>query len=134
MPNTRLTMMASSICLAAAGFACLFAPEEALRLLGMPGAGQVLAQIVGALYLGNAAGNWTARGSMIGGIYARPLSVANFMHFVVGSAVLIKGIAPNTLNVPYIVLTLAYLVFAVLFVFMLWGRPGESARHDAGQR
>lgn len=128
MLNTRLVMIASSICLGIGGLACLFVPAESLVLLGMTGGDPVIVQILGALYLASAASNWAARGSMIGGIYARPLSVANFVHFLVGASVLARGIGPANFNPAYITVALVYLVFAVLFVLMLFGRLGDFSR------
>jgi hypothetical protein len=124
-------MVASSIALFIAGVACLFVPVETLSLLGFSGASEVSGQIFGALYLGFASANWTARGSMIGGIYARPLSMANCVHFFVGATVLIKGIPTGALNVAYICVTLAYLVFAVVFAFLVFGRPGCIDNRDS---
>ena len=115
-------MVASSIALGLAGIALLFAPLETLAVLGLGESTEVTGQVLASLYLAFAAANWTARGSMIGGIYARPLSVANFFHFVVGGTVLVKGIAASTLNVFYISVALVYLVFAVLFLSVLYGR------------
>lgn len=131
MPNTRVIMVASSICLAIAGVACLFLPSETMSMLGMSGSNDLVAQILGALYLGFAAANWTARGSMIGGIYARPISVANFFHFVVGASLLAKEMSSGLLNAAYLSVALAYLVFAVLFVLLLFGRIERAKRPES---
>ena len=130
MLNTRFVMVASSTCLATGGAACLFAPAELLSVLGMASGSPMVVQLLGALYLASAASNWTARGSMIGGIYARPLSVANFMHFVIGAAVLAKGLEPENLNLAYVLIVLIYLVFAVVFMLMLFGRHGRTIRSE----
>jgi len=116
-------MVASSIALFIAGVACLFAPVETLSALGFPGANEVQGQLFGALYLGFAAANWTARESTIGGIYSRPLSMANFAHFVIGATVLVKNIPTGSLNAAYISVTSVYLVFAVVFVLLLFAHP-----------
>lgn len=116
-------MVASSVCLWAAGIACLFAPTETAAVLGRPGADSLLVQLLGALYVASGSANWTARGSMMGGIYARPLSVANFFHFVVGAIVLVKEFAPaGSLNAAYVLVTAGYLAFAVVFALILYGR------------
>jgi hypothetical protein len=117
-------MIGSSVCLALGGAACLFAPAEVGAALGMPVASPVSVQVLGALYLAAAAANWTAKGAMIGGIYARPLSVANFIHFVVGSVVLLKALQLEPLNVPYACVVVAYVLFAALFALLLYGRIG----------
>jgi hypothetical protein len=115
-------MVGSSAVLLLAGLACLFAPIESFSALGFTDASEIAGQIVGALYLAFAAANWTARGSMIGGIYARPLAVANFVHFVIGATVLAKGISTSRLNAVYLAVTLGYLAFAIMFILVLYGR------------
>lgn len=131
MPNTRFIMIGSSVCLAIAGIGCLFLPNETLSLLGVPGNSDIVVQVLGALYLGFAAANWIARGSMIGGIYARPISAANFFHFVIGASVLAKQIATETLTPAYLSVTLVYLVFAIGFALLLFGRIGGAKRVDS---
>jgi hypothetical protein len=115
-------MAGSSVALLIAGVACLFAPIETLSAVGIPNPNEVTGQLLGTVYVAFAAANWTARGSMIGGIYARPLSVANFLHFVVGGVVLAKGLSGSTLNVGYLSVTLGYLALAICFILVLNGR------------
>jgi hypothetical protein len=122
MLNSRFVMIASGATLGVAGVACLFAPVETLSLLGFPGADATTGQILGATYLGLAAANWTARGSMIGVIYARPLSLGNFVHFLIGAIVLAKGISIDFLSLAYAGAAFVYLVFAILFGLLVFGR------------
>ena len=132
MSRTHIVMIASSGALFLAAVACLFAPVETLSVVDLANVPAVAGQMLGALYLGFAAANWTARGSMIGGVYARPLSMANFVHFLVGAIVLAKGISAGT-NAAYSAVTLCYLVFAVLFILMLYGRLQAPDRAQSGQ-
>ena len=77
--------------MALAGLFCSFLPEESLVLLGSePDTPTIiLVQVTGALYMGFAMLNWMARSSVIGGIYGRPLSMGNFLHFAVVAALLV---------------------------------------------
>jgi hypothetical protein len=129
--KTRYILSGSSVCLAIGGLSCLFVPAETLTALGLAAGSPVVAQLLGAIYLGAAAANWNARGVAIGGIYARPLSVANFMHFVVGSTVLAKGLDTGVLNIVYLLVTVTYLVLAVLFALLLFGRIGALSGRDS---
>jgi hypothetical protein len=126
--STRVIMSGSSIALFLAGVACLFAPVEVLSAIGISSPDELTGQVLGALYLAFAAANWTARGSMIGGIYARPLSVANFVHFFVGATVLVKGVSSSTSNAGYLVILLVYVAFAIAFILMLYGRFHRSGK------
>ncbi|MGB3868779.1 MAG: hypothetical protein WA937_04870 [Flavobacteriales bacterium] len=71
--NSRILMMASATVMSAFGLVLSFAPEEAMAYFRQPTAGAVpvLLQLTGALYLGFAFMNWTAKGSVLGGIYGR---------------------------------------------------------------
>ena len=126
MFSTRMIMVASSVALLVAGVACLFAPIESLSAIGFQEPNELTGQLLGSLYLAFAAANWTARGSMIGGIYARPLSVANFLHFVVGGTVLVRGLSGSTLTAGYLAVTLGYLALAISFTLVLYGRLQQS--------
>ncbi len=91
----RPLLTASGAVLGILGLACLFAPDEVLGRLGQPAAapGGVLAQLFGAALLGLALLDWVSRHSPLGGIYARPLAVVNFVHFGIGSLVLGRHLA-----------------------------------------
>ncbi|MBF8963782.1 hypothetical protein I0P70_11020 [Pontibacter sp. FD36] len=90
--QTKLMMVLSAAVLAALGIAFTFLPEElALYLDSEPNPLEVvLLQLLGALYLGFAMLNWMAKGSRIGGIYNRPICVANFAHFFIGAMAMLK--------------------------------------------
>ena len=73
--KTNLLMVVSSILLGLAGIVALFAPQELLAALHVPVTHPlpVVIQLMGALYFAFALTNWTAKDSIIGGIYARPI-------------------------------------------------------------
>lgn len=91
--HTRILMAGSAILLGIIGLAATFMPEELLGLHGtVPDAPTVLfVQMAGAVYLGFALLNWSARGVLIGGIYSRPVAAGNFFHFMIVSITLIKA-------------------------------------------
>ncbi|RNI29992.1 hypothetical protein EFA69_10735 [Rufibacter immobilis] len=122
--NTKLIMLASAVLMAVLGFIASFLPHELLQQLGEETTGimPVLVQLLGALYLGFAILNWMAKGILIGGIYARPVALGNFMHFLVGALALLK--AGQQLN-GYVLWPLAvgYGVFALLFGLIAFRHP-----------
>ena len=124
MSESRILMIASSIMLLAAGVLTSFLPQELLQWMGTEvSTVAVLAiQLLGALYLGFAAVNWMARGVLVGGIYARPLSLGNFGHFMIGAITLVKLVL-NDPDPALIGLTLPYLVFALWFGRILFRPP-----------
>lgn len=115
-------MIASALFMAATGVAATFAPHELLRAAGA--SGPVLLplaiQLLGALYLGFAILNWTARESLLGGIYQRPVVLGNFLHFLAGALALIKG-SPAT--APLIAFAAVYALLAIGFAFVLFTSP-----------
>ena len=73
----------------------------------------LLVQMAGAVYLGFAMLNWMARGILIGGIYARPVALGNFLHFVMVAITLTKA------AIAFAVLPLA-ISAAVFSGFGIW--------------
>ena len=80
--------------------------------------------ILSALYLGFGILNWMAKGTLIGGIYNKPIAIGNLMHFGVGAIALIKVISSiQTHTGIIIVLTAIYLIFAILFAYVFRTSP-----------
>jgi hypothetical protein len=123
--NTKLILTGSSVVLGPAGAACLFMPEELAASLGADGTSlPVLIQLLGALYLGFAMANWMVKGASIGGVYGRPISIANFTHFAIGALALAKHVRPHPSTWATAAL-IAYAVFAVLFAYVVFvASPG----------
>jgi hypothetical protein len=122
-------MMASAAVLGAAGLAASFAPAELLAAWGAPVSPQaaVLVQLTGALYVGFALLDWTAKGVMIGGIYARPVALGNFLHFAMGALALVKQVGSRELGLPLTAALVVYAAFAVLFGLLLFRSPASRA-------
>ena len=122
--NARLLLIASSAALALAGGAATFAPVELLRGLGAVPAGPlpIIVQLLGAMYLSFAMTNWTAKGSPIGGIYSRPISLGNLLHFTMGAIALAKYAATHAGSPVLLVLLAGYVIFAAGFALLVFGR------------
>ncbi len=118
--------------MAAVGVACSFLPQEILTYDGgTPGPlAPLFIQLAGALYVAFAMLNWMSRTNLIGGIYSRPIATGNAMHFLIGAIALIKGIRAVQITVPFVVLTTAYSVFAVLFLIVLYTHPRPRESHS----
>lgn len=118
-------MISSAAVLGLSGLFLQFMPHEMLTLSGTPATGlnPLLLQMIGSLYLGFAMMNWMAKTVLIGGIYARPLAMGNFVHFMVGGLGLLKF----TLLMPNSVflwgLTAIYAVLAASFGFVFFTNP-----------
>lgn len=128
--NSRILMIASAAVMAAIGLVLSFAPEEAWAFFRQPvsAAVPVLLQLTGALYLGFAFMNWTAKGSALGGIYGRAIVLGNFLHFTMGALALLKvAIGPGG-EVSIWILSAVYVVFAVWFGRTLFSQPAETKR------
>jgi hypothetical protein len=78
-------LVAAAILYFAAALPLLFAPEELLGWLGGAGSAidPVLLQVLSAALFGFALLDWMSRYTKIGGIYGRPLVLANFAHAAV---------------------------------------------------
>lgn len=128
--NTKILMTSSSLFLALVGVSLLFVPDVLLSALGVSVTTQasVLVQMLGALFFSFALMNWTAKDSAIGGIYARPVSLANFSHFFSGALLLVKFLFSNPFSFPVLLVTLLYVVFAVIFYWLVFRAIGLKAQ------
>jgi hypothetical protein len=131
--NTKLLMTTSSLLLGLAGIFALFTPDVLLSMLGVPLANPLsaLIQLMGALYFSMALMNWTAKDSAIGGIYARPVSLANFAHFFIGTLLLIRYQISNEFNLLMVLVMVIYLVFASLFYWLVFRATGMPVNKRA---
>lgn len=119
--NTKFLMTSSSLILGAVGVFALFMPEMLLSESGETGA--LLVQLMGGSFFAFALMNWIAKDSAIGGIYARPVSLANFSHFFTGAMILIKYLF-NEFSLLVLVLTLVYVIYALCFYWLAFRATG----------
>jgi len=122
--HTRLLMIASALFMAILGLATSFAPMEVLSVHGSTpdNATLLLIQMMGALYLGFAILNWTARGVVIGGIYSRPLALGNFLHFAMVGMMLTKAAIVHA-AIPLAISAFVFSFFAIWFGIVLFRSP-----------
>ena len=86
-------------------------------------------KILSALYLGFGILNWMAKGTLIGGIYNRPIAIGNLMHFGVGAIALVKVISNIQTHSEIIIsLTVVYVVFAILFAYVFRTNPAKAEK------
>lgn len=123
--RTPLLMAASAAVLAAAGLAASFAPHEILAALGAsptPGSA-LLVQLLGAPTLGIAMLDWMARGSLIGGIYGRPVAVGNLAQFTVAALALAKALLAGTRSPALVAAAVVTAALALWFGVVLVTHP-----------
>ena len=78
-------------------------------------------QLLGALYIGFAMANWTAKDNAIGGIYSRPLSLANCVHFVAGALALLKYETAHEFGTSLLPALVVYALLAAGFSYLVFG-------------
>ena len=126
--NTKLVLGASGFFMAAAGIAASFLPHEILRALEIQPTGllPVIVQLLGAALFAFGLVNWTARGSLIGGIYNRPVAIGNLTHFIIGGLALLKAAAAYH-RLGLWAAAIVDLGFAVAFAMIFWTSPVKKA-------
>lgn len=123
--NSKYVMAASAIVTGLLGLAASFLPKEILMNAGIsPNETLILlVQVTGALYIGFALMNWMAKTILMGGIYARPLAMGNFTHFLIAAIALLKFIMKHSVS-PYLwIAAIIYSIFALLFGIILFTSP-----------
>ena len=116
-----------------AGLALLFASDVLLPALvpELPPAAAWLGQLLGAAWLAIGALNWLQRDAMLGGIYGRPIVLANLVLYFVSALSLLRALmsagAPPAL---WLVLVPSVLLAAVYGALLLRG-PFERFQRPA---
>ena len=122
--NTKIIMTGSAILMGMVGVALTFMPQEIATYFSFPTetSSVIVFQILGALYFGFAMTNWTAKASLIGGIYARPIAIGNLTHFIIAALALVKAYSSSFL-LALLVLTCIYSLFAIAFAIIFFTHP-----------
>jgi hypothetical protein len=125
---SKYLLIASAASLALGGLILLFAPEILANLLASTSAlGFLVSQVLSAAWLGLAALDWFDRGSMIGGIYGRPIVLANFAnYFIAATSILRTGVRYGLPTELWVVGGIAAL-FALVFGLRIYGSPPEMS-------
>jgi hypothetical protein len=126
MTTSMIVLGSSALILAVSGLALTFFPDELAQTLGLPDHPSVmlLIQVIGAMYFGFAMLNWMSRRSLIGGIYNRPIAIANMTHFMmVGIALTKLMLSQDALPQPFWIITVIYALYAVIFGRLLFTTP-----------
>ncbi len=117
-------MSASAFLLLVVGLAFSFVSQEILEAIvgRAEQATVVVMQLLGGAYLGFAFLNWMNRGATLGGIYGRPLTMPNLLHFSITAITLIK-LAQAGAGVLLIAAATASAVLAVWFGLVVFNPP-----------
>ena len=132
--NTKLLMASSAIFLAALGLCLIFLPTEIMNYFLLPSTSltELFLQVLGSLYFAFALLNWMAKGSVMGGIYNRPIVTANLAHFLTGGLALMKGLMkhPELPRAIWLVGGL-YVICAFFFGMLFFRSPVSKNRLTA---
>lgn len=124
--NTKLIMSVTAIFLVVISLSLTFAPDNVMHAFGIADSIiiRLVFQLLGAFYFAFAMLNWMAKGSIIGGIYNRPIAIANLSHFLIGGLALTKAVLGQN-ELPMIVSVLAgfYMVAAGVFYVVMSRHP-----------
>lgn len=123
---TKIVMASSAIFLAIIGILFSFLPNEVIEYLNVESNTITILflNILSALYLGFGILNWMAKGTLIGGIYNKPIVIGNLMHFAVGAIALVKVISNIQTHLEIVIfLTVVYVIFAILFAYVFKTNP-----------
>ena len=129
--NTKIVMTSSALFYAIIGIILSFLPNEIADYLNVEDniITILFLNIMSALYLGFGILNWMAKGTLIGGIYNRPIAIGNLMHFGVGAIALVK-ISSNIQIHSEIITSLSavYVIFALLFAYVFRTNPTNTEK------
>jgi len=114
----------------------LFASDDVLPRLvsGFPGSGAWVGQLLAAALLALGAINWLSRSQLLGGIYGRPVVLANAAFYFIAATVTIRAAASgDTADALWVVAVLVSSL-AAIYGWLLYRGPFErDFRASRGQ-
>lgn len=136
LKTTSQLVSITSILYAVAGIVLLFFSSEAGNMLGMPEGADIAVSMWGTGLLGFGIMNWTARKSILGGIYGRAVVVGSQMHATVGFILLLKIFQPTDSfeNWLLTVLLIVYGLTAALFTYLMLNHPKKTQNSDGSSK
>ena len=129
--NTKIVMTSSAIFLAVIGILLSFLPNEVMEYLNIESNTITILflNLLSALYLGSGLLNWMAKGTLIGGIYNKPIAIGNLMYFGVGAIALVKVASSIQTHSEIIIsLTIVYVIFVILFAYVFLTNPTKTEK------
>ena len=122
-------MPSTAVILGVAGTGLLFAPVEVSDFVVGAPTSEAAGQLISAGFLAVAVLNWIGRGAVYGGIYGRPMILANFLFgFILGTTTLRAAIEHGG---SVWILAVYGALHTAAFAWMLL-RPAPGPRNDAG--
>jgi hypothetical protein len=118
-------MRGSAALLMFAGLALLFAADDILprAIRGLPASGAWVGQLLGSAWLALAALTWLNRGARLGGIYGRPVVLANAIVYFVSAIVLLKNVTRQDAPAVVAVFAILFSVLAVAYGWLMFRGP-----------
>jgi hypothetical protein len=115
------------------GLALLFAPDAILPRLapGLPASASWIGQLIAAAWLGVGSLNWLSRNAILGGIYGRPVVLANAVLYAITALSLIRPVLSGSLPAAVWCIVGPSAVFATLYARLLFGGPIEKRNPSA---
>jgi uncharacterized protein (DUF2164 family) len=124
MISAWITRVSAAV-LGLGGLALLFLPDVLLPALvsGFPAEAAWVGQFLGAAWLGVAALNWLQRAARLGGIYGRPVVLANLVLYFVSAMVLVRVLLGGGGTAGLWLLAVPMLVLAAVYGALLLRGP-----------
>jgi hypothetical protein len=118
---------ASAAFLLLSGLVLLFGSDVLLpRLIpAFPPSATWLGQLLAAAWLALAAVNWLSQSSLLGGIYARPVVMANATGYFIAAMVLLKVVTRQAVPAALWLLVVPVVLFAGIYTWLLLRGPIE---------
>lgn len=109
------------------GAALLFAPDAVLPRLvpGFPAGGEWLGQLLAAALLGLAALDWLSRSTLLGGIYGRPVVLANTAFYFIAAMVLLRHAVGRDVPAALWIVAVPVALLAGVYGWLLLRGPAE---------
>lgn len=128
MISTQISRASAGLLLLG-GLALVFASDAILpRIIpNFPAAGTWLGQLLAAAWLAIAALNWLSQSVLLGGIYGRPVVLANAGLYFITATTMLKGVMRRDMPAGIWLVVIPAVVFTAIYGWLLFRGPFE---HD----
>ena len=128
--RARRVAAVTAITLLLEGGSLLILPQESLAAFGFEGGrgNALVVQLLGAALIGFGALNWSARATILGGPYGRPIVAANFTHAAIATMVLLRAVLDGVGGALAVGSAGIWALIAAAFAWLLFGDPIAANR------
>jgi hypothetical protein len=124
--SPKILLTSAALVYVIIGIVLLFFPDEIVMWISADATAVIPLQLTSAGLLSLAMLNWTGRSAIYGGIYGRPILLANLMFTTIFSATLIRAVSDKVIGSAAWGLVVLFSLLVLAFFILMRSPPWSS--------